>query len=222
MFRSHRTTIVFALLGGAVAAVVTWVGSLTLGILAGLATWAIAMVALAWAERNGALGPDDPSRRRVLLWGGLGGLAWVVAQRAPQRADGLGERAVRDDDVAPDFVEDLAAGHNRRAPVDEQDEQIEVPWNQREGDAQSRHLPPLPRHDETGKAIALGARHPALLCTGARLARGQRLGSSPSPITAPDGRPSGRSPPLVNAPRSGRRRCGGASSTERVGRGTRR
>ena len=82
MFRSHRATIVFALLGGAVAAVVTWVGSLTLGILAGLATWAIAMVALAWAERNGALGPDDPSRRRVLLWSGLGGLAWVVGGAA--------------------------------------------------------------------------------------------------------------------------------------------
>ena len=40
------------------------------------------MVALAWAERNGALGPDDPSRRRVLLWGGLGGLAWVAGGAA--------------------------------------------------------------------------------------------------------------------------------------------
>ena len=60
------------------------------------------------------------------------GLARVVAQRAAQRADGLRERAVRDDDVAPDFVEDLAAGHTARPPLDQQDEQIEVARNQRQ------------------------------------------------------------------------------------------
>src|SRR5687767_4843634 len=36
-------------------------------------------------------------------------LAWIVAERPSQGAHGLRQRAVRDDDVAPDAIENLAA-----------------------------------------------------------------------------------------------------------------
>ena len=49
-----------------------------------------------------------------------------VAQRAADRANGLAERAVGDDDIGPDAVEDLLARDRALSLGDEQDEEIEV------------------------------------------------------------------------------------------------
>lgn len=53
--RSHvpRTLIVFALLGGAVAALITWLGSISTGIVAGLLTWLVGTALALWAVRSG-------------------------------------------------------------------------------------------------------------------------------------------------------------------------
>lgn len=81
--RIPRALIVFALLGGAVALVVTYLGSISSGIAAGLATWLVGLGVIAWGTRHEMLGePDDPSRRRFLALAGLGGFAWVAAGTA--------------------------------------------------------------------------------------------------------------------------------------------
>ncbi len=68
---------VFALLGGVVGLLVTWTGSLTAGLSAGLATWAIGMVAVWWGTRSE--GGHDPGRRRFLAAAGIGGVTWAAA-----------------------------------------------------------------------------------------------------------------------------------------------
>jgi hypothetical protein len=45
---------------------------------------------------------------------------------AADRADRLAERAVRHDDVGPGAIEDLAAVHRLAAPLDQQEQKIEV------------------------------------------------------------------------------------------------
>ena len=78
---------VFALLGGIVALLVTWVGSITVGIVAGLAVWLVAVLLTRWAARRGLVGDEhDPSRRRFLALAGLGGLVWVAGGAAIGRA----------------------------------------------------------------------------------------------------------------------------------------
>ena len=81
------------------------------------------------------------------------GLAGIVAERAAQRPHGLAERAVGDDDVAPDRVEDLAAMHRLAPALHEQDQQVEVARD--EGD-----LAPVPQQeparggqDEVGEPV---------------------------------------------------------------------
>ena len=59
-------------------------------------------------------------------------LARVVLQHAPDRANRLAQRAVGDDHVAPDPLEDLAAMDGLAATLDEEDQQIEIAWNQRQ------------------------------------------------------------------------------------------
>ena len=77
--RFPRSLVAFALLGGVIAIVVTWLGSLITGIAAGVATWGVGLLLIRWAAGHGYLGADhDPSRRRFLMWTGLGGLAWVA------------------------------------------------------------------------------------------------------------------------------------------------
>ena len=81
--RIPRSLLAFALLGGAVAALVTALGSLVTGIAAGIATWIVGLLLIRWAAGRGYLGDDhDPSRRRFLVWTGLGGLAWVAGGAA--------------------------------------------------------------------------------------------------------------------------------------------
>jgi arylsulfatase A-like enzyme len=78
--RLPRSLIVFAFLGGLVAILVTWLGSLVTGIAAGLAVWVVGSALILWASRRGLLGDEhDPSRRRFLVVSGLGGLLWVIA-----------------------------------------------------------------------------------------------------------------------------------------------
>ena len=70
--------IVFALLGGVVALLVTLQGSLVVGVLTGLAFWLTAMVGIGLAaRRDDPGGPSDPGRRRFLALAGAGGLAAV-------------------------------------------------------------------------------------------------------------------------------------------------
>ncbi len=81
--RVPRSLIVFALLGGAVAVFVTWLGSIVTGIAAGLAVWIVGFALILWASRRGLIGDaHDPSRRRFLVVGGLGGFLWVIAGAA--------------------------------------------------------------------------------------------------------------------------------------------
>jgi hypothetical protein len=99
--RIPRSLIVFALLGGAVAAVVTWLGSLVTGVAAGLAVWIVGFALIRWASRRGLVGEDhDPSRRRFLVWSGIGGLVWVfggaVVGRAASKATRPDAQAVQD------------------------------------------------------------------------------------------------------------------------------
>jgi hypothetical protein len=53
-------------------------------------------------------------------------LARVIDERATNGANGLAQRAVRDDDVAPDTIENVTAMHGLAATLDEEHEQIEV------------------------------------------------------------------------------------------------
>jgi hypothetical protein len=83
-------------------------------------------------------------------------LARIVAKRAAQRADRLRQRAVRDDDVAPDAIENLAPMNGVASSFDEEDQQIEIAGDQRElltvADQQ-----PLPRRE--GEVTEPVARH---------------------------------------------------------------
>ena len=74
-------------MGGVVALLVTWLGSITVGIVAGLAVWLVAVLLTRWAGRRGLVGEQhDPSRRRFLALAGLGGLVWVAGGAAIGRA----------------------------------------------------------------------------------------------------------------------------------------
>ncbi len=102
--RPTRTLVLFALLGGVVALVLTWMGSVVVGVAAGLLTWIVGCLAVWWAARAGRLGgPQDPSRRRFVLGAVLGGFAWVVGGAAIGRA---GAKLARPDATA---VQDDAA-----------------------------------------------------------------------------------------------------------------
>ncbi len=79
-----RSLVLFALLGGVVAFVVSAFGSTILGLVAGLLCFLAAMAVLAW--RTGPEGAHDPGRRRFMALAGLGGFAWVFVGSALGRA----------------------------------------------------------------------------------------------------------------------------------------
>ncbi len=81
-------------------------------------------------------------------------LARVVAERAPDGADRLAERALGHDHAGPDAVEDLAAMHGLVAALDQQDQEIEVPGNERDLAALADEEPPLRRQREITEAIS--------------------------------------------------------------------
>ena len=82
-----RSLILFALLGGAVAFVVTALGSAQVGLAAGTLCLAAGMAALVWRSRPLSSGePADPGRRRFLTLAGAGGFVWLVIGGALGRA----------------------------------------------------------------------------------------------------------------------------------------
>jgi hypothetical protein len=93
-----RALVVFSLLGGLVALLVTWSGSLIAGVTAGVVVWLVCVLAVAAQARRGAdEGPDDPGRRRFLAAAGLGGLVWVGVGSALGR---VARRVARPDAAA--------------------------------------------------------------------------------------------------------------------------
>jgi hypothetical protein len=96
--------VVFVLLGGVAAAVVTAQGSLVAGIVTGLVVWLVGLVA-AWlgTRRPTGGGPADPARRRFLALTGAGGLAAVAGGVAVAR---IAKTVTRVDAVA---AQDAAA-----------------------------------------------------------------------------------------------------------------
>ena len=81
-------------------------------------------------------------------------LARVVAERAADGANRLAQRAVGDDDVAPDAIEDVAAMHRLVAVLDQEDEQIEIARDERLlAPVADEHAAPR-REDELAEAIA--------------------------------------------------------------------
>jgi hypothetical protein len=79
--------------------------------------------------------------------------ARIVAERPADRADGLAERALGHDDVAPHPIEDVAAVHGLVPVFDEVDEQIEIARDQRLLASLANEHPPLGRDDEITKPI---------------------------------------------------------------------
>jgi type I phosphodiesterase/nucleotide pyrophosphatase len=97
--------IVFSLLGGLVALLITWAGSVVTGIVAGLGVWLICLGAIVYGVRHEGGEPDDPGRRRFLALAGLGGLAWVAGGTAIAR---VGQAITRPD---PRVVQHEMAGN---------------------------------------------------------------------------------------------------------------
>ena len=82
-----RSLILFALLGGAVAFGVSALGSVQVGLAAGILCLAVGMVALVWRSGPAPSGePADPGRRRFLTLAGAGGFVWLVVGGALGRA----------------------------------------------------------------------------------------------------------------------------------------
>jgi hypothetical protein len=81
--RNRWPLAVFSACGGVTALLAAWTGSLLTGLLAGTASWAVAMVAVWWGTR--ARAGHDPGRRRFLAGAMLGGLTWVAGGTAVGR-----------------------------------------------------------------------------------------------------------------------------------------
>ena len=78
----------------------------------------------------------------------------VVAERAADGAHGLAERALRHDDVGPGAIEDLAAMHRLAAPLDQQEQEIEVPGDERHLASVPEEQAPLRRQRELTEAVS--------------------------------------------------------------------
>ena len=80
--------------------------------------------------------------------------ARVVAQRTADRANRLRQRAVGDDDVGPDPLEDVTTMHRFVAALDEEDEQVEVAGDERLLASVAQQQPATGREHEFGEPIA--------------------------------------------------------------------
>jgi hypothetical protein len=80
--------------------------------------------------------------------------ARVIIEDAADRADRLAQCAIRDDDVAPDALEDLSTMDGLAAPLDEEYEQVEVAGNQRKLAAVANENTAAWRQDEFAETIA--------------------------------------------------------------------
>jgi hypothetical protein len=96
------------------------------------------------------LGPDElvsmtrhgPDETRLLR---------VVAERAAERSNGLRQRAVRHDDVAPDLREDGLLRHRIEPAPNQQMQKIEILWNQGNRRAVAQQQSLARREDEFGE-----------------------------------------------------------------------
>lgn len=148
---------VFALLGGVVAALVTWLGSLTMGLTAGAMTLLVGLGAIAWATDQGmtGTGPGDPTRRRFLARAGLGGLAWVGGGAALGRAaaklarpDEVAVQEAAAMDLGTEYMELVARAYHPGRSGDLQ--LLLAPFNSANYENESRSL--LPRDPRTSHA----------------------------------------------------------------------
>ena len=117
--------------------------------------------------------PDEPQRARVF------------AERAAERAHGLAQRAVADDDVGPGLIDDLAPVDRFVPALDEEDEHVEVTRDDRHLGPATQQKPAPRRDDELAEAVA-GPGH-------GRPVRGKavRHGSNgPSPSSRPEVTPA--------------------------------
>ena len=80
--------------------------------------------------------------------------ARIVAERTADGSDGLAQRAVGDDDVAPDAVEDVAPMSRLVAVFDEEDEQIEIARDERLLAPLANEQPAARREDEVAETVA--------------------------------------------------------------------
>ena len=80
-------------------------------------------------------------------------LARVVAQRPADRANGLTQRTVGDDDVVPHAVEDVAPVYGFMPPLDEKHEQIEITGDERLLEPLADQGAATRREDEIAEAI---------------------------------------------------------------------
>ena len=81
-------------------------------------------------------------------------LARIVAEGAAERPDGLAQRAVGDDDVRPDAIEDVAAVHGLVTQLDQQDEQVEIARDERHLAAFAQEEPAPGREREITEAVS--------------------------------------------------------------------
>src|SRR5262245_53678109 len=81
------------------------------------------------------------------------GLARVVAERPADRADGLAQRTVRDDNVLPDVIEEIAPMHRFVPVLDEVHEEVEIAGDESQLDALARQRPAPRRNDELTEPI---------------------------------------------------------------------
>ena len=81
-------------------------------------------------------------------------LARIVAEGAAERPDGLAQRAVGDDDVRPDAIEDVAAVHRLVTSLDQQDEQVEIARDERHLAAFAQEEPAPGREREITEAVS--------------------------------------------------------------------
>ena len=135
----------------------TWLGSLSAGVVAGVLTWAVGMGAVGWGTGQGltGTGPGDPARRRFLAWAGVGGLAWVAGGAALGRvasklarpdAQAVQEAAAAD--LGAEYMELVARAYHPGRSGDLQ--LLLAPFNSANYENESRSL--LPRDPRTSHA----------------------------------------------------------------------
>ncbi len=150
-----RVLVPLALTGGALALVVTYTGSLLLALVAGLLVLKVSFVAIWLLTRPARDAEADPTRRRMLTWVGLGGLAWVFGGAAAGRA--LRKLAVTDPAPA---MHEMARGIGaeymeliRRTYHPERSGELQMvlaPFNSANYAEESQHL--VPRDPRTSHA----------------------------------------------------------------------
>jgi arylsulfatase A-like enzyme len=118
-----RISLWLLVLAAATAALVTWIGSIRVGIVTGLILVGIALAAGRWGSDHGVGDPVDPSRRSFLAAAGVGGVALVAGGAAVGRGaqklarpDATATQEAAASDLGAEYMELVArASHPGRA-----------------------------------------------------------------------------------------------------------